>query len=144
MRIEINKIEDTISIDCPFSSEGIKAGFPSPAQDCTSESIDLNKLLIKHKESTFYARVSGNSLCDAGINDGDLVIIDKALTANTGDYVVAYVDGEFTLKQFKLDKANKCAWLLPANKDYKPIKITEDNEFLIWGVLTTCIKNLRK
>jgi len=109
-----------------------------------TESIDLNKTLIRHPETTFYAKVAGDSLTNAGICDLDLAIIDRSLECQNGDYVTAYVDGEFTLKQFKLDEANNCAWLIPANEKYDPIKITEDNQFLIWGVITSVIKRFRK
>ena len=127
-----------------FIDTVIKAGFPSPAQDYTSGTIDLNRELIRHKETTFLARVSGNSLQDAGICDGDIIVIDKSLEAKNGDFVVAFVDGEFTLKEFRFDEAENCAWLIPHNKDYEPIKVTEENEFLVWGVLTYTIKQLHK
>ena len=81
---------------------------------------------------------------EAGICDGDIVVIDKSLEAKNGDFVVAFIDGEFTLKEFRIDEANNCAWLIPHNKDFSPIKVTEDNNFLIWGVLTYTIKQLRK
>ena len=109
-----------------------------------TESIDLNKEIIRHKETTFLAKVSGNSLMEAGICDGDIIVIDKSLEVNDGDFVVAYIDGEFTLKEFRLDKANNCAWLIPHNESYSPIKVTEDNDFLIWGVLTYTIKKLHR
>ncbi len=127
-----------------FVDTVIKAGFPSPAQDYLSGTIDLNRELIRHRETTFLARVSGNSLQDAGICDGDIIVIDKSLEAKNGDFVVAFVDGEFTLKEFRYDEAENCAWLIPHNKDYDPIKVTEENEFLVWGVLTYTIKQLRK
>lgn len=127
-----------------FADNGIKAGFPSPAQDYMSESIDLNKELIRHSETTFLARVSGNSLVEAGICDGDLVVIDKSLEAKSGDFVVAFIDGEFTLKEFRMDEANGCAWLIPHNRDYSPMKVTKENDFLVWGVLTYTIRQLRK
>ncbi|MBO5810367.1 MAG: translesion error-prone DNA polymerase V autoproteolytic subunit [Paludibacteraceae bacterium] len=122
----------------------IKAGFPSPAQDYISGTIDLNRELIRHRETTFLARVSGNSLQEAGICDGDIVIIDKSLEAKNGDFVVAFIDGEFTLKEFRFDEAENCAWLIPHNKAYEPIKVTQENDFLIWGVLTYTIKQLHK
>lgn len=122
----------------------IKAGFPSPAQDYISGTIDLNRELIRHRETTFLARVSGNSLQEAGICDGDIVIIDKSLEAKNGDYVVAFIDGEFTLKEFRFDEAENCAWLIPHNKAYEPIKVTQENDFLVWGVLTYTIKQLHK
>lgn len=122
----------------------IKAGFPSPAQDYLSGTIDLNRELIRHRETTFLARVSGNSLQEAGICDGDIVIIDKSLEAKNGDFVVAFIDGEFTLKEFRFDEAENCAWLIPHNKAYEPIKVTQENDFLVWGVLTYTIKQLHK
>jgi len=127
-----------------FVDGGIKAGFPSLAQDYMTESIELNKEIIRHKETTFLARVSGNSLMNAGICDGDIIVINKSLDMNDGDSVVAYFDGEFTLKEFKSDKANNSAWLIPHNDSYSPIKDTEDNDFLIWGVLTYIIKKLHR
>ena len=134
----------TEELNISFIDAGIKAGFPSPAQDYLVGTIDLNRELIRHRETTFLARVSGNSLTDAGICDGDIIVIDKSLEAKNGDFVVAFVDGEFTLKEFRLDEKNNCAWLIPHNKDYEPIKVTEENQFLVWGVLTYTIKHLRK
>lgn len=129
----------------PFADQGVKAGFPSPAQDYMTDSIDLNRELIRHPATTFYARASGDSMKDCGIDDGDLLVIDKALEPQDGDIVVAYIDGEFTLKTVRFDDNEKCIWLIPANKEYSPIKITEENNFLIWGVLTYSIKKqLRK
>ena len=144
VKLHIFSADLTTELNLPYVDGGIKAGFPSPAQDYLTESIDLNKTLIKHSETTFYAKVSGDSMKDVGINDGDLVVIDKSLEAHSGDYVAAFIDGEFTLKQFKLDEANHCAWLIPANCNYEPIRVTEDNEFMVWGVITSCIKQFRK
>ena len=134
----------TEELNVSFIDAGIKAGFPSPAQDYHTGTIDLNRELIRHRETTFLARVSGNSLNDAGICDGDIIVIDKSLEAMNGDFVVAFVDGEFTLKEFRFDEKNNCAWLVPHNKDYEPIRVTEENQFLVWGVLTYTIKHLRK
>ena len=127
VKLHIYKPDLSTELALPYADGGIKAGFPSPAQDYLTESIDLNKVLIRHPETTFYAKVSGDSLTNAGICDMDLAIIDRSLECQNGDYVAAYVDGEFTLKQFKLDDANNCAWLIPANEKYDPIQITEDN-----------------
>lgn len=143
-KLHIFKADTSIQQDLSFIDAGIKAGFPSPAQDYLTESIDLNKELIPHKETTFLARVSGNSLVEAGICDGDLVVIDKSLEARNGDFVVAFVDGEFTLKEFQLDETNQCAWLIPHNPQFSRIRVTEENDFLIWGVLTYSIKQLRR
>lgn len=143
VKLHICSADTSTLLDLSFVDGGIKAGFPSSAQDYLSESIDLNKELIRRKETTFLARVSGNSLMDAGICDGDIVVIDKSLEAKNGDFVVAFIDGEFTLKEFRLDEANDCAWLIPHNKDFSPIKVTKENDFMIWGVLTYTIKQLR-
>lgn len=142
-KLRLIEADPKSEISVPYADGGIKAGFPSPAQDYLTESIDLNRELIQHRESTFYARIDGDSLTDAGICDGDLVIIDKALEARNGDYVAAYIDGEFTLKRFKMDTEHNCAWLIPANKAYKPIKVTQEDNFAVWGVMTYCIKKFR-
>ena len=137
VKLNIYSADLSTELNLPYADSGIKAGFPSPAQDYLTESIDLNKTLIRHTETTFYAKVSGDSLNDIGISDGDI-------EAQNGDYVAAFIDGEFTLKQFKLDEANNCAWLIPANKKYYPIKVTEDNDFMVWGVITSAIKRFHK
>lgn len=126
----------------PYADEGIRAGFPSPAQDCMQDSIDLNKELVRHPSTTFYAKVTGDSMTDAGIDDGDLLVIDKGIEPQDNDIVVAFIDGEFTLKRIKLDKSSKCLWLMPANKKYSPIKVNEENNFIIWGIVTYSIKKL--
>lgn len=143
IKLQIYSADLSTAIELPFADEGIKAGFPSPAQDYLTDTIDLNRDIIKHKESTFYARVSGDSMKDAGISDGDIVVVDKALDAKDGDFVVAFIDGDFTIKQFKIDKSGDCGWLIPYNSKYSPIKVTTDNAFLIWGVVTFTIKKMR-
>lgn len=144
VKLHIYSADTSTLLDLSFVDGGIKAGFPSPAQDYLTECIDLNKELIRRKETTFLARVSGNSLIEAGICDGDIVVIDKSLEAKNGDFVVAFIDGEFTLKEFHHDEENDCAWLIPHNKDFAPIKVTKENDFMVWGVLTYTIKQLRK
>ena len=144
VKLHIFSADTSTILNLDFVDCGIKAGFPSPAQDYLTDSIDLNKELIRRKETTFLARVSGNSLMEAGINDGDLVVIDKSLEVKDGDFVVAFIDGEFTLKEFRRDEENNCAWLIPHNKQFEPIKVTEENDFMIWGVLTYTIKQLRQ
>jgi DNA polymerase V len=122
----------------PFVSNGISAGFPSPADDFLDINIDLNKHLIKNKSTTFYGRVKGDSMKDAGIHDGDLLIVDKSLEPTNGKIAVCFIDGEFTVKRIKIDK--DVIWLIAENKDYKPIKVTQDNDFVIWGILINVIK----
>ena len=124
----------------PFISTGISAGFPSPALDFIDLSIDLNKDLIKHPSATFYGRVKGVSMQDAGINDGDLLVIDRSLEPKDNKIAVCYIDGEFTIKRIQL-KNNSCL-LMPANEKYKPIIVNSDNDFLIWGIVVHVIKTL--
>lgn len=123
----------------PFVSEGISAGFPSPALDFVDLTIDLNRHLIKHPSTTFYGLVKGDSMKDAGIFDGDLLVIDKSLEPIDNKIAVCCIDGEFTLKRIKISEGQ--IWLLPENKKYAPIRITEDNELLVWGVVTYVIKS---
>ncbi len=127
-------------IDLPLADQGISAGFPSPADDFLDLSIDLNKELIKHPYATFYGRVRGDSMTGAGLDDGDLLIIDKSLEPQDGKIAVCFIDGEFTVKRIKLD--TESLWLMPENTKYKPLKVTEDNEFVIWGIVTCVIKNM--
>lgn len=134
----IHPAETDKNLTLPFV-EGIKAGFPMPAADYSDISIDLNRELIKHPASTFYARVKGDSMRDAGINDGDLLVIDKSLDPADGKIAVCYIDGEFTLKRIRILKDG--LYLYPANSEYRPIRISTENEFLIWGILTYAIKS---
>lgn len=123
-------------------AENVHAGFPSPAQDHIGETIDLAREMVRHPESTFYARIAGNSMQEAGIHDGDIVVIDRSLEPHNGSYVVACVDGEFTVKEYQFDTQNQCAWLIPHNKDYKKIKVTAEDQFCIWGVITFCVHKM--
>lgn len=126
--------------EIPLSNERVAAGFPSPADDYAASGLDLNRELIKNPASTFYARVSGLSMIDEGINDGDLLVIDKSLEPYDGCLAVCYIDGEFTLKRF--EKHKDYGMLIPANKEFKPIKITAENDFCIWGIVTYLIKKV--
>lgn len=128
------------NIEIPLSDERVAAGFPSPAEDYASLKLDLNRELIKNPASTFYARVSGLSMVDEGINDGDLLVIDKSLEARDGCLAVCYIDGEFTLKRF--ERHSGYGMLIPANKDFRPIKVTAENDFIIWGIVTYIIKKV--
>ena len=126
----------------PLVEGGISAGFPSPAQDFIDVKIDLNKELISHPSSTFYGRVKGSSMQDAGIMDGDILIIDKSLDPHDGDTAVCFIDGEFTLKYIKIEP--DAMYLVPANSNFKPLKITQENNFSIWGVVTYSIKSHKR
>ena len=124
----------------PYYPEGIRAGFPSPATDYEEESIDLNTELIHHRDATFFARVKGDSMIDAGYIPGDLLVIDRALEPQDGDVVIAYVDGGFTIKELDLSQKDKgVIWLVPHNDAYERIKITPEQTGIIWGVVTYCI-----
>lgn len=125
-------------LELPFVSSGISAGFPSPADDFIDTGIDLNKELIKNPYSTFYGRVRGDSMKDLGIHNGDLLVIDKSLEPQNGKIAVCYIDGEFTVKTIKIE--DDCCWLVPANENYKPIKVTADNNFIVWGIVINVIK----
>ncbi|CAM3964758.1 LexA family transcriptional regulator [Flavobacterium cucumis] len=125
-------------LELPYVDVGISAGFPSPADDFIELTIDLNRELIKHKDSTFFAKVKGDSMKNAGIFDGDLLIIDKSLEPQDGKIAICQIDGDFTVKRIK--KENDIVWLIAENEDYKPIKVTEENELMIWGIVIHSIK----
>lgn len=119
----------------------IKAGFPSPADDYLRDSLDFNRDLIKNPEATFYGRVSGDSMRDAGINEGDIAVIDRSLQPTDGDVIVAYVNEEFTIKYLDLThKEEGYIELQPANSDYSPIRIDSTDNFRVWGVVVWTIK----
>lgn len=136
--IQIFSADTDSELYLPYVEEGISAGFPSPALDFIDQSIDLNRHLVKHPSATFYGRVKGYSLKNAGIDDGDLMVIDRSLEPVNGKIAVCFIDGEFTAKRIKVTKEE--VWLMPDNEDYSPIKITEDNHLMIWGIVTHVIK----
>ena len=124
----------------PYFDIGISAGFPSPAEDFKQERLSLDNILVKNKLATFYARVSGQSMIGAGLDDNDLLVIDRSLEPANNKIAVCFLDGEFTVKRLKVE-GNK-VWLQPENPNYKPIKITEENNFVIWGIVTNVIKKV--
>ena len=126
--------------ELPFISGGIKAGFPSPAADFDESKISLDNVLVKNREATFYAKASGTSMIGAGIDDGDILVIDKSLEPQNNKIAVCFIDGEFTIKRIKIEK--DCVYLMPENKNYQPIKVTDKNELGIWGIITYLIKSL--
>lgn len=120
----------------PFADGGIRAGFPSPAQDYVDLSLDLNRDLIQNPAATFYAKVVGDSMKDAGILPGDLLVIDRSVEAYDGCKAVCFINGEFTIKELDFhDKGKGIIWLKPYNPAYEPIKVTQDMELAIWGVV---------
>ena len=123
-----------------LAEEGISAGFPSPADDFKEIRISLDKELVKNKDATFYARVDGDSMIGAGLEDGDLLVIDRSLSPENGKIAVCLIDGDFTVKRIKKEKHK--FFLVPENKKYKKIEIKEENELIIWGIVEYVIKKV--
>ena len=124
-----------------MAQDGIHAGFPSPATDYMTQAIDLNKELVRHPAATFYGRVVGDSMIDAGVEEGDILVIDRSLEAREGDMAVCFVDGEFTLKRLHFHDGG--VTLRPANPNYSEIEVGEGVDFMLWGVVTYVIKKVR-
>lgn len=124
----------------PFFIERVPCGFPSPAQDYEENRLDLNQLVIKHPNATYFIRVSGDSMIEAGISNGDLLVVDRALTAQHGDIVVAAVDGEFTVKELR---TRPFLQLVPHNPRYSPIHFQHEEALEIFGVVTFTVKAMR-
>ena len=135
------------SLDFTTSAEGqmlgdVKAGFPSPAEDIR-EKLDLMKLLVRHKASTFFFRVIGVSMVDAAMDEGDIIIVDRAVEPYNDCKAVCFIDGEYTVKRIEILDGR--VRLMPANElntKYKPIEVTEENSFMVWGVVTYVIKKM--
>ncbi|MCM1138848.1 MAG: translesion error-prone DNA polymerase V autoproteolytic subunit [Duncaniella sp.] len=141
--LQLFMADTSTAISLIYADGGIKAGFPSPAQDYITETIDLNKLLIRHPASTFYAKVVGDSMCGEGIYEGDILVIDRSIEAEHGDLAVCCLDGEFTLKRLCMNRGERL-YLMPSNRKYRPIEVTPDNDFMVWGVVTHTIKSNRR
>ncbi|WP_293873697.1 translesion error-prone DNA polymerase V autoproteolytic subunit [Flavobacterium sp.] len=124
----------------PFIFGGIKAGFPSPAADFDEAKISLDHVLVKNHEATFYAKASGTSMIGAGIDDGDIMVIDRGLEPTNNKIAVCYIDGEFTVKRIKIEQ--NAVYLVPENEAFLPIKVTEENNLIIWGIVTYVIKSV--
>ena len=133
---KISHLNSNIKQPLPLYSN-VYAGFPSPAEDHMDLKLDLNEFLVKHPAATFYVYAKGDSMINAGIHDGDLLIVDRALKPELKSIVIAIIDGEFTVKKVK--KINNALYLVPDNSSYKPIKINQDMNFEIWGVVTHTI-----
>ncbi|MES2747075.1 MAG: translesion error-prone DNA polymerase V autoproteolytic subunit [Bacteroidota bacterium] len=126
--------------ELPFVSSGIKAGFPSPAADFDESKISLDKVLVKNQEATFYAKAAGTSMIGAGIDDGDILVIDRSLEPKNNKIAVCFIDGEFTIKRIVVAKDG--VYLMPENPAFQPIKVTDENELIIWGMVTYVIKSV--
>ncbi|MEO8447426.1 MAG: translesion error-prone DNA polymerase V autoproteolytic subunit [bacterium] len=125
------------SIEVTYFEYRVPAGFPSPAMDYLEQKLDLKDYLINHPDSTFFVRVKGESMTGEGINDGDLLVVDKSIEATMGQIVIAEINGEFTVK--KIDKIKGKLFLVAANDKFDPIPLNEDMDFLVWGVVTYAI-----
>tara|TARA_B100000686_G_scaffold355291_1_gene472094 strand:+ start:16373 stop:16801 length:429 start_codon:yes stop_codon:yes gene_type:complete len=124
----------------PIANEGISAGFPSPAEDFKEVKISIDQEVVKNESATFYARVVGQSMEGAGLDDGDLLVIDRSQEAQTGKIAVCFIDGEFTVKRLKVE--DNCVYLMPENPKYKSIKVDKEDELIIWGIVTYVVKKL--
>jgi DNA polymerase V len=139
--IKISQLQpDEKSFGLQFFEGRVQAGFPSPAQGEYADSIDLNRALITNPAATFCARVIGNSMVDAGINEGDMLIIDRSLTPHDGCIAVCFIDGDFTVK--RLSVRNDGVYLTPANASFPELKVSEASNFQIWGVVSHIIKRV--
>lgn len=127
----------------PIFSSKVPAGFPSPADDYIEQKLDLNEHLVTHPAATFFVRVEGHSMKDAGINSGDILVVDRSVKPIHGKVVVAILHGEFTVKRLSMtEDTPPTITLIAENDDYPDIPITEEMEFSIWGVVTSVIHNL--
>ena len=123
-----------------LAQEKISAGFPSPADDFKELRISIDQEVVRNEEATFYARVSGESMQGAGLDDGDLLVIDRSIEPKNGKIAVCYIDGEFTVKRLKVVEDG--VFLIPENPKYQPIKVTEENELIVWGIVTYVVKKV--
>lgn len=129
------------ALPLPLVATRVKAGFPSPADDYIEERLDLNEKLVEHPGATFFVRVSGESMLNAGIRDGDTLVVDRSLEARNQDIVIAVIDNEFTVKRL-VYRATR-PWLIPCNPEFSEIELTEDMDTIIWGVVTSVIHQFR-
>ncbi|MEA2103249.1 MAG: translesion error-prone DNA polymerase V autoproteolytic subunit [Candidatus Cloacimonadota bacterium] len=125
------------SLELPLIKTKIKAGFPSPASDYVESTLDLNEHLIQHPSATFFLRVEGNSMINAGIRSGDLLVVDRAVQVDSNNIIIASIDEELTVKRMKVKKGKY--YLIPENDEFNPIEVTPEMEFSVWGVVTHVI-----
>ena len=125
-------------ITLPLFSDLVQCGFPSPAADYVEQRIDLNELLVAHPSSTYFVKAAGDSMIEAGISDGDLLVVDSSRTAEHGDIVIAAVEGEFTVKRLQL---RPTVQLIPMNSAYSPIIVSSEDTLDVFGVVTFIVKS---
>ncbi|MCK9611284.1 MAG: translesion error-prone DNA polymerase V autoproteolytic subunit [Bacteroidales bacterium] len=141
IKLEIFKPAQGNKTELPFFSTKISAGFPSPAEDFIEKKLDLNEYLIKNPSATFFIKVSGHSMKNAGIFDGDILVVDRSIEPSDNKIVIGVVNGEFTVK--RLTKENNKLYLMPENPDFKPLEINESMDVSVWGVVTYTIHKTR-
>ncbi len=127
-------------LDIPFYQFNVPAGFPSPAENFMDLDLNLQDYLVQNPSATFCVRVTGDSMQNAGILSGDVMVVDRSLEPKNNTIVLAVLDGEFTVK--RIQKKGEELFLKPENKDFKPIKVTEEMNFQVWGVVTHIIHKL--
>lgn len=125
------------SVALPLFSHKVVAGFPSPADDYIEDRLDLNEKLVRNKEATFLLVVEGDSMQKAGIQDGDILVVDRSVQPADGKIVIAALDGELTVKRLSVKSTG--TWLVPENDNYPPIPVREESDMVIWGVVTATI-----
>jgi len=140
--LDIYRFKKSKKIKLPLFQAGVSAGFPSAADDYIDKKLDLNDFLIEHPSATFFVRAFGDSMADAGIHSGDILIVDRALEPSHRSVVIAFLDGEFLVKRVHM-KSNKI-FLEPENPDFASIEVGEEMDFEIWGVVTNVIHSFRK
>lgn len=136
-KFTVYKPEKLKGLELSLFSNKVRAGFPSPAEDHIEQKLDLNQFLIKHPAATFFVRVEGDSMKNGGISDGDLLIVDRAMTPQNGQIVLAILNGEFTVKRVKIKGKN--LFLVPENPEFPLMEITDEVDFQVWGVVTYTI-----
>lgn len=139
--VPVQLAENPSVFKVPLFAYTVRAGFPSPADDYVADTLDLNDHLMPRKEASFLLRAKGDSMVGAGIHDGDILIIDRSIAPTDGHVVIATLDGQFTVKT--LEKKRGKIRLLPANPDFEPIELKDEQELQIWGVVTNVIHSLK-
>lgn len=149
MSVKNNKTMKVTAVYCPDQSTEyarplflvpVSAGFPSPAEDYIEGNLDLNKYLIKNPAATFFVKVAGNSMIDAGIHDGDILIVDRSLKPADRKIIIAVVNGQLTVRRIRVTKGRVV--LVSENRDYKPLQVEEEMDFEVWGVVMSVIHPL--
>jgi DNA polymerase V len=136
--LKVYQAKNKTKIKLPMFVSSISAGFPSPAEDFVENELDLNEFLIKHPAATFFVKVKGDSMLNAAISDGDILVVDRSLDPGNNSIVIAFLDGEFRVKRICVKGKEHFLW--PENPKYQPIKITDEMDFKIWGLVTFIIK----